>query len=75
RRYCRGKPEGSCPVSSEPCPPRPHPSQCVSDSDCSRKQKCCTIHCTQKCVNPVKGNVLPDCQICPGLRDQRIGHI
>uniref|UniRef100_A0A8C5WH17 WAP domain-containing protein n=1 Tax=Leptobrachium leishanense TaxID=445787 RepID=A0A8C5WH17_9ANUR len=67
--------EGSCPVSSKLCPPRPPPPACESDSDCIGKRKCCTPLCRQKCVNPVKGNVLPDCQICPGLRDQRIGHI
>uniref|UniRef100_A0A8C5MBE0 WAP domain-containing protein n=1 Tax=Leptobrachium leishanense TaxID=445787 RepID=A0A8C5MBE0_9ANUR len=54
RRYCRGKPEGSCPVSSMLCPPRPLPPECKSDSDCSGKEKCCTIQCTQLCVKSVK---------------------
>uniref|UniRef100_A0A8C5R0H4 WAP domain-containing protein n=1 Tax=Leptobrachium leishanense TaxID=445787 RepID=A0A8C5R0H4_9ANUR len=62
------KKEGSCPTPEMWCGPPPFPPECESDSDCSRKQKCCTIYCTQKCVNPVKGNVLPVCPDLPGTQ-------
>ncbi|XP_068927904.1 WAP four-disulfide core domain protein 12-like [Petaurus breviceps papuanus] len=46
---------GSCPKDPFHCI-QGEPSECLSDKDCSRKQKCCNYRCGFKCVHPKKTN-------------------